>query len=174
VGRVKSEGDDVHPIREVVRENRKQDHKADRSASLERQADRDPVEGAMHDEADWRKHPQPPGGPALPILRRGWVDVIAVRTVIVGMLKARLVEECLDETEADEPDHCSCPDLQGGIGSGKVVGLGQQVRDRRGNHDTRREGHEGVQSVAEPKCRKAAQQRRKERENRGEWHGATW
>ena len=94
--------------------------------------------------------------------------------MIVCMLKARLVKERFDEAEADEPNHGCGTDLPGRIGSGKVIRLWQQVRDSGGYHDARREGHEGVQPVAKPKRGKAAQQRRKERENRGEWHGATW
>jgi len=109
----------------------------------------------------------------------GVLVVIRIRGVLTvvqlsGVLEARLMKECLDQTEPQEADDSGDADLERRVGADELECLRQEVGNGRGDHDAGRERHEGVQSMAEPQRCDPAGQRGEEREDRDEWHVGEW
>lgn len=164
--RLEGQGDDVHPVGEVVSEHGQQDDEPDVGPGLESEPDRETVEGAVEDQAQGRQDAE----------ERRWRCRVAGRWSgrrrpgLLRVLEAGLVDERLDQAERDEPSERGDTHLEPRTGANELVRLGQEVGDRRCDDDARGERHEDVQPVPQPQRGQAAGERREERQDGGERH----
>src|SRR5258708_11111109 len=170
----RGEGDDVHAIGEMVRQDGQTDQQADLAAGPKGEPDGQTVERAVRDHTDRAENGQRRDAFGL---GRVLVDLGRRRRgggALVLVLPRFAVDERLQGREQEEADDgCGAGQDRVGVFTDEVGGFGQQIRQRGGNQDTRGKSHERMKSMAQPDGRGTTQQGGEERQDRkGNQHGA--